>query len=84
VDGCVGGCACVLVGYLGVGIQVPRGRGGIARGGGLSARSMRPPGIEGVDDYLLGALDFRPTERTALALGVLGIAKYKKNKTTVH
>lgn len=58
-----------LVGYLGVGVEVPRGRRRVARR--VDARSVRPARVERVDHDLLRSLDLGPAKRTALTLRVL-------------
>lgn len=63
-----------LVGYLGVGVEIPRGSRCITGGRRVRSRSMRSSRVERIYDDLFGTLNLSSAKRTTLSFGILQAA----------
>lgn len=63
-----------LVGYLGVGVEIPRGGRCVTSRRRMRSGSVRSSRVERIYDDLLGAFNLSSTKRTTLSFGILQAA----------
>lgn len=68
-----------LVGYLGVGVEIPRGGRCVTSRRRMRPGSVRSSRVERIYDDLLGAFNFSSTKRTTLSFGILQTAIISHN-----